>query len=153
MNLIDSRRSGSKVKSLGSGVDWSWYGLLRVLGAYGECAKPVNQALLVQRLTVGLEPPGDNCCSESVSETRRLVVVVDPPGDHCKHRILKGLDAWQYASPTRRSGDLRHLAPCALCQAIPWSKGVLLTLMCVVYNAPMMPQRSTFWCSLSCGSR
>jgi len=47
MNLNDSRRSGSKVKSPESWLDWSSYGSLRVFGAYGESAKLVNQALLV----------------------------------------------------------------------------------------------------------
>jgi len=90
-----------------------------VFGPYGECAKPINQALLVQRLAIGLEPPSNSCCSESVNETRRLAAMVDPPSDHFKQRILKALGTWWNAFPTWRSGSLMRLALCVLRQAIP----------------------------------
>jgi len=38
-----------------------------------ECAKPVNHTVLVQRLTVGLEPSGGSCNLESNLHTWRLV--------------------------------------------------------------------------------
>jgi len=55
-----------------------------------------------------------------------------PPGD------LQASRAWRFVSSARRF----------LLQQI-W---VVLTLICIVYNASRISQRLTCWCSLSCGT-
>jgi len=55
--------------------------------------KPVCLAVLVHRLAVGLEPPGDSCWFREFLECVRLAVRVVPPSDDCNMGVSEALRA------------------------------------------------------------
>ena len=96
--------------------------------------------ILVWRLVVRNESSSDSWMFTKAYDERRLVVSVVPLADICMTKASEALGAWRYVSP--RPTIWKQKAPSAL-WAVPGditaAEIALLILMCMIYNALVIP--------------